>query len=529
MIEQDNQEIVMAPKTQFEKEIDHLICQAHQFYLDQNHVLAYQIFKKVNEMCPTHATPYFFLGIYEKKENIEKKIQYFEKCTTLFPTTFHPMALCKWGYLLIGKIEIENKQQQAIDIDPKIIEKWHIYSKYLTKLEWIQLLLSFQNTYEQQILELIQQELQRDENDPYIYYQWGNYYLINFKYKEAKEIYQKGLEKQSDFWLIKNNLSFVLNQLQEYEEALKIGLGSIKLNSKNHTAYNNVGNALTKLGKLDEAINYYKKTIELSPSFPTAYMNITYPLTKQGKTQEAIQYLETLLHYIYDTNDLLKINFVMGEIYFQENKYDIALQKYLKCYQIYDEQPRILYCIGMCYLKLKVYNQALRFFKLVLTNDKSFTFAYSQIGYISIIQKNFEQAIEYYEKAQIYKKNDQAIQQNLAYCYLQVKNYKKAVYYYLKLVTSNIQNMDLIMNQELKSTIKNMLNLQEKKNQIQKNSCISLRLLKQTPQIYKRFRSEITQEISEFLVYNINQNNNSNNKNNIPQNNSNKISAQINI
>ena len=74
------------------------------------------------------------------------------------------------------------------------------------------------------------------------------------KLEEAKLIYEKLLEKDSNNFELLNLIGVISLQLKKYDEAIVLIKKAININSQHHALYNNLGAIYKELEQYDDAI-----------------------------------------------------------------------------------------------------------------------------------------------------------------------------------------------------------------------------------------------------------------------------------
>lgn len=132
----------------------------------------------------------------------------------------------------------------------------------------------------------------------------------------------------------------------------------------------------------------YSKEYEISEDFYIDFM------------QKCNQFLTTSSHN-YD----ISIYFWRGEILFDLDKYNDALQDYMKVAELDPSYEKIYYCIGNTYSSLKRYNKAIEFYDKAIDTDPDFSFNYNNRGDAKFyLNKPVEYALEDFKQS--YKLNE---------------------------------------------------------------------------------------------------------------------------
>lgn len=95
-------------------------------------------------------------------------------------------------------------------------------------------------------------------------------YFKEKKYKEAKEELAEAVRLNPYNQTIVNNYGYMLDQLNENEEALKWYYRTVEINPRRTAVYMNLGDIMVELGRPQEAIPYYERYLHLYPSYKDA-------------------------------------------------------------------------------------------------------------------------------------------------------------------------------------------------------------------------------------------------------------------
>lgn len=98
----------------------------------------------------------------------------------------------------------------------------------------------------------------------------GLQYFKDKKYLEAKRDLAEAVRLNPYNPTIVNNYGFMLDQLNENEEALKWYYRTVELDAKRVAVYMNLGDMMVKLGRPQDAVAYYERYLHLYPSYKDA-------------------------------------------------------------------------------------------------------------------------------------------------------------------------------------------------------------------------------------------------------------------
>jgi protein O-mannosyl-transferase len=120
----------------------------------------------------------------------------------------------------------------------------------------------------------------------------------NRLYRGIGTLYEATLKKNSDCWVLHNNLGAMLVQVNRNEEAIEHYKQAIRINPDYVEAYNNLGTALLNAGRPKEAIENFKKAMQIDPNVSVTNNNMSAALVELDQPEEAIKYGRRALELI---------------------------------------------------------------------------------------------------------------------------------------------------------------------------------------------------------------------------------------
>ncbi len=326
----------------------------------------------------------------------------------------------------------------------------------------------FSFSYTQESSEcLIAQELYDASNTAEAYFEINNLEDLNdeckflafkilFKmesYDEAKIYLDQLIQLNPDNSEYIKQSNLVIRILQEYKAA-KYTLDKIDISeaidefkkllsdpelSKVSLFYNGLGLAYKKKDQelqasslldftyLDLSINNYSiaNSINSNKGYNEEILNISKFLTNKGKASMKADELENALNYFnkaikYSPNYSLA-NFYLGNLYMKIQDYQLAAQSYQSGLgkAAKDGNPKILYLLGQCYVRLETFDLAKQYFEYAINNKNDYTKAEFALANV-------------YFKQQDYSKAEQYIKQLLAHDSNYIKAYELLVNIYIE-------------------------------------------------------------------------------------------------
>ncbi|NCY12871.1 MAG: tetratricopeptide repeat protein [Burkholderiaceae bacterium] len=144
----------------------------------------------------------------------------------------------------------------------------------------------------------LNQALELDSNNPYIYRLFGVLFALRGKYLVAHEYFYKPLKIDLTYHEAWSNKGNALYELKRFDEAIVLHDKALNLKPDYAEAWSNKGVTLNELKRYDEAIVHYDQALRLKPEYAEAWSNM-------GNTLQALKcYYETLVHYKFASPQL---------------------------------------------------------------------------------------------------------------------------------------------------------------------------------------------------------------------------------
>jgi tetratricopeptide (TPR) repeat protein len=109
-------------------------------------------------------------------------------------------------------------------------------------------------------------------------------------YRSALLLYEVGLLRFPDDWMLHNNRGTVLDAMGLLEASLFSYKKVIQLKPESHTAYYNTANNLLDLGRNKEAIHYYEQSLQLEPNKVVAINRLATCYLREGMYEQALEW-----------------------------------------------------------------------------------------------------------------------------------------------------------------------------------------------------------------------------------------------
>ena len=210
--------------------------------------------------------------ICEEKEENDKAIKLYEKCSKSFPNHIYSKLNLSFLYYKLNNLEkAEIIIEEAIKLKPSLPNGYCIRGLILKSL----------NKYDESKLSL-EKAIELDNNyfDAYI-----NLGLLNKdynKYNEAEEYYLKALEINNKSAIAHLNLGACYKEKQELEKAILHTEKAIEIDNKLENCYLNLATIYNQIGDYKKSLSLTKKEILLNKNSELSFQLIS-ELIKKGE------------------------------------------------------------------------------------------------------------------------------------------------------------------------------------------------------------------------------------------------------
>jgi len=212
---------------------------------------------------------------------------------------------------------------------------------------------------------------------------------------ERQQVWEK-LAEQGGFWARRNDgeraYGFYARALMYHENAKLL---------------NNAGVALLHIGSYDDAAGYFARAIKLEPGNSQLRFNMLEAYVLAGAQDAANELIETILSEYPNHPEIF---YFQAELHFRNKSYFEAIKLYEKAAAL-DYDPRYIYKLCDCYMKMRLHDKALAAIKSVAVQDA--TYLRKQAGYYAEAG-NVPMAVKSIEKALVGRANDASLWITLA-------------------------------------------------------------------------------------------------------------------
>ncbi len=170
--------------------------------------------------------------------------------------------------------------------------------------------------------------------------------------------------------------ALILLNKGQFEDAKKIFLEILKLETNNSAAYNNLGNIYFILGNLNGALQNYENAIRFKEDFADAYNNKGNVLRKFNKKKDAIESYQKAIKF---NKNHFQAYYNLGVALKEQKKYELAIKNYEKAKKLKPDYLEVYIGLGNLYLEIKNNSLAIQCYEKAIKIKPSYNFLLGNI------------------------------------------------------------------------------------------------------------------------------------------------------
>ncbi|WP_157151299.1 tetratricopeptide repeat protein [Brachyspira sp. SAP_772] len=252
----------------------------------------------------------------------------------------------------------------------------------------------------EEAIKLINEAIEKDNNDSELYLSRGALYLIINIHTKAIEDFNKAIELNPKNEKAYFSIGFLKAKLEKYEESIEYFNKAIELNPKNENAYFGIGVSKAKLGMYEESIEYFNKAIELNSKNENIYFDRGIIKLQLGKYEESIEDFNKVIELNPNSKDAY---FNMGLAKSRLEKYEESIEDFNKVIELNPKNENAYFIRGALNYELEKYEESIEDFNKVIELNPNNKEAYFNRGVLKINLKKYKQAVNDFK---IFAKNN---------------------------------------------------------------------------------------------------------------------------
>ena len=235
------------------------------------------------------------------------------------------------------------------------------------------------------------------KNYAYALEELGYAYKKKENYIEALNYFNKAIVAKPDYSIAYKQLGDVYINLKRETEGVVAYENAYKFDNNNSTACYELGYWYNGNDNYEKALGWLNKASAIKPSVNT-YNEIGFANYKLKKNNESIAAYKSALLISPANGTAYK---GMGDVYrinYKPAKTTEAIENYKKAIQYNAKNSGSYYGLGWCYNELSKYDSSIIFLNQSIELDKSFTGAYSELGYAQYMKGYNADALVTFDK-----------------------------------------------------------------------------------------------------------------------------------
>ncbi|MBT4760129.1 MAG: tetratricopeptide repeat protein [Bdellovibrionaceae bacterium] len=176
--------------------------------------------------------------------------------------------------------------------------------------------------------------------------------------------------------------------------------------SKKPDVFHMLGTIFYDQGKFKKAVRSFKRALQLDPTFTDASIGLSIILNDLGKYDEGQKVFEEAQVHMklknkkedsYINERIALKHEELAELYFRYERYNEALEQYLKAYKIFNQRTQPLHSACDCFLKLNSTSKAIHLLSNLIKKYPKDLNSKIKLGQIYYDLGNITQSVEIWE------------------------------------------------------------------------------------------------------------------------------------
>jgi tetratricopeptide (TPR) repeat protein len=263
-------------------------------------------------------------------------------------------------------------------------------------------------------------------------------YLAIGNYNEAIGAYQQVLKQDSTLYSVQLDLAKLYADTKEYEKSKQLLLKLVYVDYKNPNYHYQLGKVHQNLNDEFSAQSRFVSAYKLDNYHQKALFELSKYQLRKSNFDKALEYAEKGLE-IYPNNKSL-ISLKAQGLLFKEDAFK-ALKAFQLLYSLNENTDFVNDKLSLCYEKTSDYNNAIKYLKIVLENNKKDVSLLYRLAFLYERNKDFANASKY--QAIALKQQDVSLENpytKLAFYYNRQQKYKDALEAYQKALKEDPNN-----------------------------------------------------------------------------------------
>lgn len=267
----------------------------------------------------------------------------------------------------------------------------------------------------------------------------ANIFLQQSKFEQSLTWFEKALPVDEDADMVYYSMGLANVGLGNLEKAIECFKATIEVNIKHEDALLELTTCLDLTDQLEVSLPFYEKFIDNDPYSASGWYNLGIVYDKLQQYDKALQAYD---YAIIIEDDFSSAYFNMGNTYLSTNNFDKALECFNKTQELEEwDDPSLYLCLGQCYFRMRMYEDAIKFYNRSISIDQQMDQAYFGIGECLDQMERWYESIHFFKKALELDEINPMYMQAIAEAEYKIGNVVSALEMYNSLVEIEYDNI----------------------------------------------------------------------------------------
>ena len=247
------------------------------------------------------------------------------------------------------------------------------------------------------------------------------------KFEQALEVYRLLIQRQPQDPELYFSAGLAYAESHELDEAVSLLKHAILLKPDFTEVYYNLGVIYDMMGNEPNAEECYRKILFDNPLFWKAQLNLGVLFGKQGKSVQAIACYQNVIE---KSPSRVEATYNIGVEYEHQSDYEAAMEYYQKAIQINHKFGPAYAAVGALFEKRNNYPRAEEWSRKALKYNPALFRAHLTMGKVQKANGNFISALKLFEQALAIEPGNKETIYELGYCCEKLKKYDEAFHFF---------------------------------------------------------------------------------------------------
>ncbi|CAD8065371.1 unnamed protein product [Paramecium primaurelia] len=291
----------------------------------------------------------------------------------------------------------------------------------------------------QQALYFCQKATQLDKKHSKAIAEIGNIYILNKKYQDALNVFNKLVEMNERSFEGYFGMAFVLTILNNFEKAQFYYETALQIKQNDKGALLNYGHLKVKQQKYDQALELYQQALEQDQIYLEAIQSICNLFMIQKNYENLLEFCDKQLEQQNPQIKIVLLN-CKSQAYYSQKLFDKSINLCKEVLTIDSKNFEGLFGIGMSLFNLNQLNQSLEYFQKILNEYPKEIRTFKMIIRIQSTLQQYTQLKEYCDQLITIDQTDYSTYYFRGIAFMQQQNYLSALDDFNKVIVHDQSN-----------------------------------------------------------------------------------------